>query len=112
MRLREVRKSFGVFALLIVAIAAICGLTASGASAGYWRHCGNQHEMGAGWYALRAHNLHCDRARSVANGFSFGTNLHPHGFSCQINSRGIELGVARCRRDAGRVQKVQFQYGA
>jgi len=88
------------------------------ASAGYWRHCGSQHHLGAGWYHVRAHRAHCGKARAVARRFthkSFGgeEDAKPFGFSCSEDPAGVELVHVICRRSRhGVVQRVSFSFGA
>jgi hypothetical protein len=81
----------------------------------YWRHCGSQNHPGAGWYHVRAHDLHCGKARAVARHYfhSLNPDAAPFGFSCHSRQTGYELANAACRREIGsRVQKVRFIYGA
>jgi hypothetical protein len=89
----------------------------SRASASYWRHCGqDNHGPGFGWDRLKAHHIHCHKARAVANGMTFGFRYwgyRPYGFNCHTRGTAEEISVARCRRDKGsRIQKVQFRFGA
>lgn len=81
----------------------------------YWRKCGSQNHPGAGWYHVKAHNVHCGKARSVARHVfhSFDPDPSPFGFSCTTHQVGYELSRAACRRLVGsRVQKVRFVFGA
>jgi hypothetical protein len=87
-------------------------LLPSSASANYWKHCGNQPRAGAGWYHVRAHNIGCGPARTVAHRFTY-TGEDPPGFSCQEINAGIELERVACRSvDSDQIQKVRFQFGA
>lgn len=81
----------------------------------YWQHCGSQNHRGAGWYHVRAHNLHCGKARAVTRHYfhSLTPDPSPFGFNCARRTIGIELARAACRRESGgRVQQVRFIYGA
>ncbi len=82
--------------------------------AGYWRHCGDQNGLGAGWYNVRAHNINCGKARRVARTYTWTSNDEPLGFSCQKFDVGSELNRVACMRVRGGrlVQKVRFQYGS
>jgi hypothetical protein len=88
------------------------------ASTDHWRQCGSQPKGGAGWYHVRAHNIGCRKARTVAHRWtnqSFAGNPSPEplGFSCGERTLGYELEQVACRREIhGSVQKVQFQFGA
>jgi hypothetical protein len=105
--------------LFLVPIAlVVLALGPASASAGYWRHCGSQNHVGAGWYHVKAHNVHCHKARAAARRFTHGsffdgTEPSPLGFSCQARQIGIELAHAACRRQQGdRVQQVRWIFGA
>lgn len=83
------------------------------ASAAYWRHCGSHHEIGYGWYHVRAHNIGCSKARDVARRYAFSTDGTPFGFQCGDNRIGYELVAVRCGRGSGEDRKrVAFQVGA
>jgi len=101
-------------AILVLGLAALAALTlAAPASAGYWRECGDQPQLGAGWYNVRAHNISCRKARAVAKAYGFAANTTPFGFACQDRLVGYELAKAACRRNKdGLIQKVRFEYGA
>lgn len=103
---------------LPLALLVMLALLPSAASADYWRKCGNQPQVGVGWYHVKSHNLGCGKARTVAKRFTHGAFLGgsdsgPLGFSCQDRNVGIELARVACRRVQGnRVQLVRFEYGA
>lgn len=98
--------------LALLAGVALIFVLPTAASANYWRPCGNQPRAGAGWYHVRAHNIGCGPARTVAHRFTF-SGKDPPGFTCQEFNAGIELERVACRRDeGGRIQKVRFQFGA
>jgi Carboxypeptidase regulatory-like domain len=82
--------------------------------AGYWRHCGDQKQMGAGWYNVRAHNVGCGKARGVAHAYVWNGVDRPGGFSCRRTDIGYELSRVACLRilNGRLVQKVRFQFGA
>jgi hypothetical protein len=90
----------------------------AGAAAPYWRQCGSQPHLGAGWYHVRAHHVHCGKARDVARRFTHRAlagdeTAEPLGFSCVDESAGLELAHVSCRRSQhARVQRVRFSYGA
>lgn len=103
--------------LSLVLLVAALALAPSSASANYWRKCGNQPHAGAGWYHVKAHNVHCGKARAVArrytHGLVYNPSPKPFGFSCQDRRTGYEVAHAACRREVGhRVQQVRFIYGA
>lgn len=101
-------------AILISALAATAALTSTApASANDWRKCGDQPQLGAGWYNVRAHNISCRKARAVAKEYGFAANTTPFGFACQDRLIGYETTKAACRRNRdGLIQKVRFEYGA
>ena len=68
--------------------------------------------MGAMWFDVKAHDIRCGKARAVADKYFWGGDKTPFRFRCQERQIGDEVWVVRCRRDEGRVQKVQFKYGA
>jgi hypothetical protein len=102
------RMVFGL--VLATALALACS---GSASANYWRHCGSQAHLGAGWYYVKAHNLHCGKARRVARSYWHSFDSNSGGFSCSSKATGVELSRVFCRRELnGRVQKVRFTVGA
>ena len=99
-------------AVLVALLLGVCLASAPSASADYWRKCGDQHKMGAMWFDVKAHDIRCGKARAVADKYFWGGDKTPFRFRCQERQIGDEVWVVRCRRDEGRVQKVQFKYGA
>ena len=105
------RSRLAILVLALVAVAALWSATP--AAADYWRKCGDQPQLGAGWYNVRAHNIGCRKARAVAKAYGFAANTTPFGFSCQDRLVGYETAKAACRRNRdGLIQKVRFEYGA
>lgn len=103
--------------LSLAILIAILAWAPTPASANYWRKCGSQNHPGAGWYHVKAHNVHCGKARAVArrytHGLIYNPSPRPFGFSCQDRRTGYEVSHADCRRKAGhRIQKVRFIFGA
>jgi hypothetical protein len=98
--------------LLVPLALVVAALIPSPASADYWRHCGSQNHAGGGWYFVKAHGIHCGKARGVAHSYS-RTGYSPGSFNCQRRTIGIEAARISCRRILGRrVQKVRFTVGA
>lgn len=95
-------------------LVAVALLPTPAANAGYWRHCGDQKEMGAGWFNVRAHNIGCGKARGVAHAYVWRGVDRPGGFSCRRTDLGIELSRVACLRilNGRLVQKVRFKFGA
>jgi hypothetical protein len=97
--------------LLAALVSAAFLLSAPSAEANYWRHCGDP--PGNNWFNLKAHNIHCLKARAVWRRYTFGGDFTPYGFRCGGAGTGYETGVTRCRRVRHhRVQKVQWGSGA
>ncbi|MGH2982197.1 MAG: hypothetical protein ACRDKV_09175 [Solirubrobacterales bacterium] len=101
----------------LIGLAALVGLLwmveVPGASAGYWRHCGSQSQLGAGWYKVRAHSIGCPKARAVARRYTFAGDRTPYRFRCGDRVIGEELAAVRCgRAKQGGKQRVAFQVGA
>lgn len=90
------------------------GTAASVAKRGrFYKRCGSQRRLGAGWYHVRAHNLNCREARHVARRFWRSGDKHFEGWSCHTYRVGEELRKARCHRQAPhRFQRVRFEFGA
>lgn len=115
--MKRTRRTFSLVGIVAIALSAAYSLNPESASSAYWRNCGSQHHDGAGWYHVKAHNVHCGKARAVARRYTHGLVYNPSpsplGFSCQSRQTGYEVSHAACRRAAGqRVQKVRFIFGA
>jgi hypothetical protein len=102
------RISFG-----LILVAVLVMVSSTSASANYWRRCGSQHHLGAGWYYVKSHNLHCAKARRVASHYAHSFDSTPYDFSCTTIALGEEAARVLCRREVGRrVQRVRFTVGA
>jgi hypothetical protein len=116
---KEKKKDMGIripktWSLVVfLSLGALLLAFSSPASGKYWKKCGDQPGLGAGWYNVRAHNMHCGKARKVAQAYTYGGEPYPLWFGCQRRRIGYELSVVSCRRDTKhRVQKVKFEVGA
>ena len=78
------------------------------------RRCGSQHDLGSGWYNVRANNTKCSTARHVARHYwNSGFDKHFEGWDCRDEQTGFETYRADCKRsNHGRKQHVRFAYGS
>lgn len=101
--------------LCLTLVLTACGLAIpTGASAKYWRECGDDHEQGYGWYNAKAHNTPCYTARFVANQYTFhyGESIEG-GWHCGHDLIPPEGFKAKCHRNHnGTRQVVKFKGGA
>lgn len=98
--------------LVLLVFSALLGLP-SAASASRWRHCGNQPRPGAGWYHVRALNIGCGAARTVAHRFTYSGEDPAGGWSCNTKPLAIEAERVACYRLVRyRPQLVHFSVGA
>ncbi|MDX6580978.1 MAG: hypothetical protein QOI10_162 [Solirubrobacterales bacterium] len=96
--------------------AAIPLLGAAPASAGSFTQCGDGIVNGSGWFNLRAKNVACNPARSLADHYVFEAGGNDDGFkgwSCTEQQIGDEVWAVKCGRGkAGVTQRAKFKYGA
>lgn len=99
--------------LALLATMLLLACLPSSATADYWRKCGDQHVRGAMWYDVKAHRMHCGKARGIAHRYVWQGDYSPAGFSCQSFRTGYETSRVACYRANRRgVQKVRFSFGA
>ena len=101
-------------ALLIALAIPLFG--AAPASAGSYTQCGDGQVNGSGWYNLKAKNVACNPARSLADHYVFEAGGNDDGFkgwSCTEEQVGDEVWKVKCGRGkAGVTQRAKFKYGA
>ena len=101
-------------ALLIAVAVPLLGAPA--ASAGTFTQCGDGQVNGSGWYNLKAKNVACNPARSLADHYVFEAGGNDDGFKrwrCDEEQLGDELWAVKCKREkADVIQRAKFKYGA
>ena len=107
------RGHTAIIGSVLTIAAALLLVLAATASANYWRQCGSQNHLGAGWYNARAHGISCPKARAVAKRYAHSFDTSPYGFACGYRTLGEEAAAVRCGRTRDGVrQKVAFKVGA
>jgi hypothetical protein len=103
------RKSGLGLALLAVTVVIALPETAT---AKYWTKCGDQPQIGAGWFDAKAHGVNCPTARKVAHKWVYKgeQNPGPGRWECKFDSRGDEIGIVNCLRDPREI--IKFKVGA
>lgn len=79
----------------------------------YWRHCGSQNHLGAGWYHVRAHKVRCYKARHVARkwtnrGGPRYVTIDDRRFRCHQRQISYETVRVRCASKGDRIVKFHF----
>lgn len=103
-----------LIAALSLAVVVLVAAAPDDARAGYWQKCGDQDQLGAGWFNVKAHNISCRNARGVARRWwdSAGDNRFD-GWACKVKQVGYELAKTDCKRTRrGKFQRVKFEHGA
>lgn len=103
-------RALALIAIVGGALLVLSTMSVQSASANYWRKCGDDsREFGAGWFNLKAHNIHCRKAKGALHNYFYGYT----SFHCSSRRLGYELSVTRCTRHKGhRIQKIQWGSGA